>query len=656
VLVVPALEKGRGGGHLVRSLTLAEELENLRREAWLFVPAEAEERYNRIRGVAASGSPGPSPRVVRDRRQAAGKQWDLIVLDRFRTPPEEFAFWYGLAPVIGIDEGGECRKGFDFLIDLLPRLPDREGANITDLSLLPLPRRRRPSFHGNGPAAAPKILVSFGAEDPAGLAGMVSRALGLPPPGPLPGLREHLAGYDLMVTHFGLGAFEALHARVPVLLVSPGPYHEGLAKNADLFSAGIGAGGCRRAAALLGGGERAAAFRRTLALRCEAAARRYGLEEKPSRSLGSFIDSLRPMGTGACPVCGSPSIATSPAAADTPPAVPPAAAGGAVWRTIPAGAHPVLARFPDRGYRRCSRCGMVYMVRLNPPSVEYGEDYFFGAYKKQYGKTYLEDFSAIAAQGKRRLGIIKPILAGQAAVPERANPGGGPAVPPPEPSAAVSPPEPAASGLAAVPGPAAPALLDIGCACGPFLQAALEEGFRPLGIDPAAEAVAHVRENLGLEALQGFFPGDPGPEILEGRRFDVVSLWYVIEHFPDPGKALDAIRRILKPGGVLAFSTPSLLGVSGRRSLKGFLEKSPPDHFTLWDPRRCGELLRRKGFILKKIVVSGHHPERFPLAGPLASGGKGLYRPLLALSRLFRLGDTFEVYAAAVPENRREET
>jgi 2-polyprenyl-3-methyl-5-hydroxy-6-metoxy-1,4-benzoquinol methylase len=599
-------------------MTLAEELENLGREAWLFIPAEAEERYHRIRDIAVPGLPGGSPRgfpqgsprIARDRRQAAEKRWDLIVLDRFRSPPEEFAFWYGLAPVIGIDEGGECRRDFDFLIDLLPRLPDRGGANIADPSLLPLPEKRRPSFHDRNLADNPSILVNFGAEDPAGLAGMVSRALGLPPPEPLPGLREHLAEYDLLVTHFGLGAFEALHARVPVLLVSPGPYHERLAKNAGLFSAGIGAGGCRRAAALLGAGERAAAFRRTLALRCEAAARRYGLEEKPPRSLGSLIDSLRPLGTGACPVCGSPSAAAGRAR----PAVSPAA-----------GFHPVLARFRDRSYRRCSRCGMVYMVRLNPPPVEYGEDYFFEAYRKQYGKTYLEDFPAIAARGKGRLGIIKSILAGRTAV---------------------SPPE-----------PSAPSLLDIGCAYGPFLRAAAEEGFRPLGIDPAAEAVAHVREKLGLEAVQGFFPGDPGQEIAGGRRFDAASLWYVIEHFPDPGRALETIRSILKPGGALAFSTPSLRGISGRRSLKGFLEKSPPDHFTLWDPRRCGKLLRQKGFILKKIVVSGHHPERFPLAGSLVSGGKGpLYRLLLVLSRLFRLGDTFEAYAAAAPENRREET
>jgi hypothetical protein len=46
-------------------------------------------------------------------------------------------------------------------------------------------------------------------------------------------------------------------------------------------------------------------------------------------------------------------------------------------------------------------------------------------------------------------------------------------------------------------------------------------------------------------------------------------------------------------------------------------------------------------------VVTGHHPERFPLLGAFADPAKKgpLYRFLLFISRLFRLGDTFEVYA-----------
>jgi hypothetical protein len=109
---------------------------------------------------------------------------------------------------------------------------------------------------------------------------------------------------------------------------------------------------------------------------------------------------------------------------------------------------------------------------------------------------------------------------------------------------------------------------------------------------------------------------------------------------------LAEINKILKPGSILAFSTPSFSGVSGRSSLKRFLEKSPADHYTIWSPKMCRKALSLAGFKVKKIVISGHHPERFPISGKLAKSKKSpLYWILLAVSKIFSLGDTFEVYA-----------
>lgn len=39
--------------------------------------------------------------------------------------------------------------------------------------------------------------------------------------------------------------------------------------------------------------------------------------------------------------------------------------------------------------------------------------------------------------------------------------------------------------------------------------------------------------------------------------FDVVTLWDVVEHLPCPEGALAEARRVLRPGGLLAFSTPN---------------------------------------------------------------------------------------------------
>jgi SAM-dependent methyltransferase len=193
--------------------------------------------------------------------------------------------------------------------------------------------------------------------------------------------------------------------------------------------------------------------------------------------------------------------------------------------------------------------------------------------------------------------------------------------------------------------------LDIGCAYGPFLAAAAEAGFSPAGIDPAEDAVRFVREKLKIPAFRGFFP-DPIRQItLRDRSFQVITLWYVIEHFEDLRRVLREINRLLKPGGVLAFATPSFAGISARKSPGLFLEKSPPDHWTILDPRHIRPLLGRYGFRVQDLVVTGHHPERFPgFLGRAAAKSAPANRLLSGLSRLGGLGDTFEVYAVKEEE------
>jgi 2-polyprenyl-3-methyl-5-hydroxy-6-metoxy-1,4-benzoquinol methylase len=311
-----------------------------------------------------------------------------------------------------------------------------------------------------------------------------------------------------------------------------------------------------------------------------------GAIPRRQRDLGEFLSSLDLRETGACPVC----------------------------RTT---GNRALARFSDRSFFRCRECGMLYRVNLSPEKISYDADYFFAEYRNQYGKTYLEDFAHIKSMGERRLDLIDSL----------------------------------GESLRRRPEGDARTLLDVGCAYGPFLQAAQERGYRAYGIDVADSAVEYVGNTLGIPArvarLERF-----DPEQAFGRpRFDVVSLWYVIEHIEELKHALEVLNRLLVPGGVLAFSTPNGRGISGRRNKTRFLEQSPADHVTVWDPPQAKRILARFGFVAERVRVTGHHPERFPgvpasalrgAAGPLA---RGLAAGAGAISRLFGLGDTFEIYA-----------
>ena len=611
VLVVPACEAGLGGGHLNRCLFLLGALEESGRETYIWIPERhKDDVFLRFRDFfeGSDFARGFHARLLTREKELLERDWEFIVFDRFRSPTREFTFWSELAPIIAIDEGGQSRGRFDFLLDLLPSL-DRHEPNISVPGLLPMPRSRRPQ--AALPSSPLRILISFGAEDAAGLGFLAAHSLvqnqkkkstahnitliapnwdyaekkqqrlpGVKVIGALANLKEHLAEYDLFITHFGIGAFEAVYARLPVLLISPTEYHEKLKAKAGFISLGLGAEAARRLESLNFGGE----LFKALSAQGEKIARRFGLEGEQKEDIGAFLGGLAPRVPRHCPVCEEKT-----------------------------GAQTALARFPEETYRRCKHCGILFLSRLKPPVIAYEKEYFFDFYKKQYGKTYLEDFPNLKEMGMRRLANIISFQQ------KEANPDLAPK----------------------------PRLLDIGCAYGPFLAAASDCGFSASGVDPVEDAVRYVNVELGFHAWQGFFP--TGAKAEDGP-FDAVTLWYVIEHFREPGNILLEIHRILRDGGVLAFSTPSFSGVSGRKDLRAFLKNSPPDHWTIWSPRACKSILARYGFRLRKTVVSGHHPERFPFFGRFLRPGKNdfLYRLLMLASRAFRLGDTFEVYAVKV--------
>lgn len=96
-------------------------------------------------------------------------------------------------------------------------------------------------------------------------------------------------------------------------------------------------------------------------------------------------------------------------------------------------------------------------------------------------------------------------------------------------------------------------LLDIGCGTGLFLAVARRRGWTPFGIDDCAEATQYAREHFGLDVWVGEFSDFPA----EGRRFDAITMWDIIEHSRAPVDLLRAARRCLAPAGSVGISTPN---------------------------------------------------------------------------------------------------
>ncbi len=250
ILIVPCCEEGRGGGHLNRCISLTNDLRSSGREAYLYL----QENNEKINNLLLLKNFDTSQ--ILNKNQIT-RSFGLIVLDRFQTPHDELLRWKKMAPVIGIDEGGKYRDYFDFLIDILiPEGFEKPSANITSCGLLELPKKRKSGHYVK--KSNLKILITFGQEDAAGLGlsaiekitqmnlkeveitllkgGLNNSITPIPDyvnvMDSIPNLADHLCEYDIVITHYGITAYEALCAGAKVFLDHPTPYHKKIAKAA----------------------------------------------------------------------------------------------------------------------------------------------------------------------------------------------------------------------------------------------------------------------------------------------------------------------------------------------------------------------------------------------------------------------------------------
>lgn len=143
-------------------------------------------------------------------------------------------------------------------------------------------------------------------------------------------------------------------------------------------------------------------------------------------------------------------------------------------------------------------------------------------------------------------------------------------------------------------------LLDVGAASGFFLEIAGKRGWDISGVEISEFAASKAREK-GLEVITGIIEDLRN----RGEHFDVITMWDVIEHLADPGKALDVAYKLLSNNGIIAINTPDsgclFAGIMG----KNWHSLIPPEHLTIFNQRNLPYLLKKRGFKVLFIAKKG---------------------------------------------------
>ncbi len=506
----------------------------------------------------------------------------LIVSDMRETKTREMKKWGKRAPIISFDDPG---AGKDYSIISIFALSDEQKieGNFNGPSFIVI----NSAIKKKVPLSLSEkegILVSFGGTDPHNLTGFtvaILNSLGIRPTIVLGPLYSHptdeLLGdiymhppdfYDLLnrtrvlITSFGITMYEAFYLKTPVVLINHSAYHNRLANKTHAINLGY--------LNAVDRDEIRAGFLRVL--KDDLVLKRSVMENAPlidAKGANRIVSIMKHTIGGLRKDC--------------------------FFRHK---RYSVVKRSSEYTLLRCKRCKDIFLHEIKDLPSIYDDDYFLTEYKRQYGRTYIEDRERICQNGIRRIRFIERLHKEKGY------------------------------------------LLDVGCALGFFVEIAQERGWKAKGIEVSSYASEWGKRNLSVDIINGsFLEVELSPD-----SFDALTFYYVAEHLKNVEELFKKASLLLKKRGVVVFALPNRWGISYRINRTGFINEHPPDHYFDTSPRNLKNILKKYGFKKKRIHITGIHPERFFQRIGIKHEVVWLFKTYTFFAKIFYLGDTFEYY------------
>ncbi|HXT84036.1 MAG TPA: class I SAM-dependent methyltransferase [Verrucomicrobiae bacterium] len=148
-------------------------------------------------------------------------------------------------------------------------------------------------------------------------------------------------------------------------------------------------------------------------------------------------------------------------------------------------------------------------------------------------------------------------------------------------------------------------LLDIGCGTGNFIASLDKSKYNAVGIERDKTEYQIAKEkNITV------YCSDILRQNFEDRKFDVITLWHVVEHIPEPHKLLKKIRKLLKKDGIVILTTPNSDALGFKIAKEKWFHLDAPRHIILYSKKGMKILGSKNDF---KLIKTFSQTFEFPL-------------------------------------------
>lgn len=137
-------------------------------------------------------------------------------------------------------------------------------------------------------------------------------------------------------------------------------------------------------------------------------------------------------------------------------------------------------------------------------------------------------------------------------------------------------------------------ILDIGTGTGDFLAIAKSNGWETIGFEPSEKAKA-IATQKGVS-----FVSDTSE--LPDNSIQVITMWHVLEHVPNPSAQIKELKRLLKPNGTIIIAVPNFNSYDAKIYGDFWAAFDVPRHLWHYSKTSIKLLFEKENLELKKIL------------------------------------------------------